>query len=156
MPFSLRKLTKLQFIAFCLLALLGLSAFAFSWSDWLSKTPGRPAAAVAAVQTGPPEVYSGLLVQELLTLRPTGFDPAEITIPSGNFLLAVDNLSGIATINLALAEEKKDKLKDIKIESKNRDWREVINLKTGVYLLSETSNPRWTCRITVTDKVRAK
>ncbi len=150
MPFSLRKLTKLQFIAFCLMALLGLSAFAFSWSDWLSK----PAATITAVQTGPPEVYSGLLVQELLTLRSTGFDPAEITIPSGNFLLSVDNLSGLATVNLALAEEKKDKLKDIKIESKNRDWREVINLKTGVYLLSEANNPKWTCRITVTDKVR--
>ena len=156
MPFSLRKLTKLQFIAFGVLALLGLSAFAFSWRDWFVKSSSKPAAAVTAVQTGPPEVYSGLLVQELLTLRSTGFDPSEITIPSGNFILSVDNLSGIATINLALAEEKKDKFKDIKIESKNRDWREVINLKTGVYILSEASNPRWTCRITVTDKVRAK
>ena len=115
MPFSFRKLTKLQFIAFGLIALLGLSAGAFSWSDWVSKTPGKPAVAGAAAQTGPPEVYSGLLVQELLTLRPTGFDPAEITIPGGNFLLSVDNLSGVATINLALAEEKKDKLKDIKM-----------------------------------------
>ena len=157
MPFSLRKLTKLQFIAFGLMALVGLSTFAFSWRDWVSKSTSKAAVvAVAAVQTGPPEVYSGLLVQELLTLRPTGFDPAEITIPSGNFIFSIDNLSGLDTVNLTLAEEKKNKLKDIKIESKNRDWREVINLKTGVYILSETSNPSWTCRITVTDKVRAK
>jgi hypothetical protein len=156
MPFSIRKLTSLQFVAFCLMALLGLSAFAFSWSDWFAKSKSDSAVSLTAVQAGPPEVYSGLLIQELLTLRATGFDPAEITIPSGNFLLSVDNLSGISTINLALAEEKKNKLKDIKIEGKNRDWREVINLKTGVYILSETNNPKWTCRITVTDKVRAK
>ena len=115
MPFSIRKLTKLQFVAFCLMALLGLSAFAFSWSDWFAKSTNKSAAvAVAAIQVGPPEVYSGLLVQELLTLRPTGFDPAEITIPSGNFIFSIDNLSGLATVNLTLVEEKKNKLKDLK------------------------------------------
>lgn len=154
MPFSIRKLTSLQFVAFGLMALLGLSAFAFSWSDWLAKSV--PAVAVTAVQSGPPEVITGPLIQELITLRPTGFDPAEITIPSGNFLLAIDNLSDVPNITLTLVEEKKNKLKDIKFESRNRDWREPINLKTGVYILSEISNPSWTCRITVTDKVRGK
>lgn len=156
MPFSIRKLTKLQFIAFCLMALLGLSAFAFSWSDWFAKSTSKPANALAAVQTGPPEVITGPLIQELITLRPTGFDPAELTIPSGTFLLAIDNLSDIPNITLTLVEDKKNKIKDIKFESRNRDWREPINLKTGVYILSEISNPSWTCRITVTDKVRGK
>jgi hypothetical protein len=156
MPFSMRKLTKLQFVAFGLMALLGLSAFAFSWSDWFRKSNSNSAVTLTAVQAGPPEVITGPLFQELLTLRPTGFDPAEITIPTGTFLLAIDNLSDNPNITLALVEEKKNKLKDIKFESRNRDWREPINLKPGVYILSEISNPRWTCHITVNDKVRGK
>ena len=154
MPFSLRKLSKLNLLALCIVALLGIATFGFSFRDWFRAakvvTPSQQSKLAAATDVPVP------IVQELLTLRQTGFDPAEITIPSGNFMLAVDNLSWLATVNLSLAEEKKNKLKDIKIESRNRDWREEIDLKTGVYILSETSNPRWTCRITVTDKVRGK
>ena len=150
MPFSLRKLTKLNLIALCVVALIGIVTFGFGFRDWFNRTAPTAQVKGAAADVSVP------LVQELLTLRPTGFDPAELTIPSGNFQLAVDNLTGLSSISLTLTEERKDKLKDIKIDSKNRDWREEINLKTGVYILSEASNPKWTCRITVTDKVRGK
>ena len=154
MPFSLRKLSKLNLLALCIVALLGIATFGFSFRDWFRAakvvTPSQQSKLAAATDVPVP------LVQELLTLRPTGFDPADLTIPSGNFQLSVDNLTGIPALNLALAEEKKNKLKDIRIDSHNRDWREEFDLKTGVYILSETSNPRWTCRITVTDKVRGK
>ena len=155
MPFSLRKLSKLNLLALCIVALLGIATFGFGFRDWFSRPAPAALTPIAQVKGAAAEI-SVPIVQELLTLRPTGFDPAELTIPSGNFQLSVDNLTGISTINLALAEEKKNKLKDIKIESRNRDWREEFDLKTGVYILSETSNPRWTCRITVTDKVRGK
>lgn len=154
MPFSLRKLSKLNLIALCVVAMIGIATFGFGFRDWFRAATviaPPPQSKLAAATDGPVPI-----VQELLTLRPTGFDPAEIIIPSGNFQLSVDNLTGISSISLTLTEERKDKLKDIKIDSKNRDWREEINLKTGVYILSEASNPRWTCRITVTDKVRGK
>ena len=69
---------------------------------------------------------------------------------------ALDNLTDIPKLQLTLIEDKKDKLKDIKVESRNRDWREEIDLKPGIYLLSEISHPGWVCRITVTDRVRGK
>ena len=154
MPFSLRKLSKLNLLALCIVALLGIATFGFSFRDWFRAakvvTPSQQSKLAAATDVPVP------IVQELLTLGPTGFDPAALTIPTGNFLLSIDNLTRLPDINIALVEEKKNKLKDIKIESHNRDWREEIDLKPGVYILSEVSNPKWTCRLSVTDKVRGK
>lgn len=111
-------------------------------------------ASSSAAQT--PAQTDRLVVQELLTLRRSGFDPAELTIPSGNFMLAVDNLTDIPDIALTLSVEKKNKIKEVSFTSRNRDWRGEIDLQPGVYVLSEASHPEWTCRITVTDKVRGR
>lgn len=97
-----------------------------------------------------------VVVQELLTLRRSGFDPSELVIPSGNFMLAVDNLTGIPDIALTLVEDKKSKIKDLGFTEMKRDWREELEMKPGVYILSEVSHPEWICRITVTDKIRDK
>lgn len=97
-----------------------------------------------------------VVVQELLTLRRSGFDPSELVIPSGNFMLAVDNLTGIPDIALTLVEDKKSKIKDLGFTEMKRDWREELEMKPGVYILSEVSHPKWICRITVTDKIRDK
>ncbi|QQS46794.1 MAG: hypothetical protein IPM66_23385 [Acidobacteriota bacterium] len=79
-----------------------------------------------------------------------------MVIPSGNFMLAVDNLTGIPDIALTLVEDKKSKVKDLGFTEMKRDWREELEMKPGVYILSEVSHPEWICRITVTDKVRDK
>ena len=155
MPGSLRHLKKSSFLALCFVSLVGIVGFGSVYQHWFRATkamtlPGQQRQSEASVTP------DRLIVQELLTLRRTGFDPPALTIPSGNFLLAVDNLSDFAKAQLTLVEERKDKLKDIKFESHNRDWREEIDLKPGVYLLSEISHPEWVCRITVTDKVRGK
>ena len=109
MPFSLRKLSKLNLIALLVVAMIGMATFGFGFRDWFS----RPTPTTITQQLKPEATadVSVPLVQELLTLRPTGFDPAELTIPSGNFQLAVDNLTGISSISLTLTEERKDKLK---------------------------------------------
>jgi hypothetical protein len=146
---------KSSLLALCFVAIVGLAGFAAGYQHWFraTKALSRPQPARQAEAAVTPD---RLVVQELITLRRTGFDPAQLTIPTGNFLLAIDNLSGFAKAQLTLVEERKDKLKDIKFESRNRDWREEIDLKPGVYLLSEISHPEWVCRITVTDKVRGK
>lgn len=146
------RLRYLKILFFLAIAVTGVIGFIWGFPGQLAE--GRssvPDIAGMSVNTDKPDRQ---IIRELLTLHPFGFDPAELTIPSGNFLLAVDNLSGQPVINLTLVEEKKSKLRDIKIESKNRDWREELDLKPGIYILSEASNPRWTCRITVTDARR--
>ena len=154
MPLTFRKSAGFQALALFLLVLVGFTVLAATKRNWFAApttaTGQRQSATTEAAAAKPDRS----VVQELLTLRPSGFDPAEITIPNGNFMLAIDNLTYLPDLNLTLAEDKKGKLKEIKIESKNRDWREEIDLKPGVYTLSEANHPRWTCRITVTDQVR--
>ncbi|MBL8208016.1 MAG: hypothetical protein JNM09_27530 [Blastocatellia bacterium] len=155
MSFSLQRFIQPKTITFCCALLVGGTGIGAVYQHWSSANDLK-SSPLQQKQTEAVDQPDRLIVQELLTLRRSGFDPAELTIPSGNFLLAVDNLSGFAKAQLTLVEERKDKLKDIKFESRNRDWREEIDLKPGVYLLSELSHPEWVCRITVTDKVRGK
>lgn len=136
-------------LSFSLALLAGIAAYA------------SRAYSVALTQSNIPTAQSvekpdRAVVQELLTLRRSGFDPSELVIPSGNFMLAVDNLTGIPDIALTLAEDKKSKIKDLGFTEMKRDWREELEMKPGVYILSEVSHPEWICRITVTDKVRDK
>ncbi len=151
MSISLRRSYRLWLVVIVIAVIAGT----ISARSWLAKPPVA-ALAKTMQQDKPPDVIKGALVQELVTLRHTGFDPKELTIPTGQFLLSVDNLTGLSEVNLTLDEEKKNRLKTTKIESRFREWREVIDLKPGVYVLSVTTHPQWVCRITVTDKERGK
>lgn len=155
MSFSLHRFIQSKTITLCCAFIVGGTSIGAGYQHWFGAT-NLMSSSLQQKQTEAVDQPDRLIVQELLTLRRSGFDPAELTIPSGNFLLAVDNLTDIPNIQLTLVEDKKNKLKDIKFESRNRDWREEIDLKPGVYLLSEISHPEWVCRITVTDKVRGK
>ena len=87
--------------------------------------------------------------RELVTIRPTGFDPTEIRRVSGPFLLAIDNRSGSNTVTLRLSRERGDKLQDVPLTRGHLKWRERINLTTGEYSLTEENHPDWSCRITI-------
>lgn len=154
MPFSFRRLTKLNALALCFIAIPAIAVLGFGMNNWFKIGSPVRATYLGIKPAAAADQTARRVVQELLTLRRSGFDPAELTIPSGNFLLAIDNLSGVPDVQLTLAEEKKNKLKDIKFASRNRDGREEIDLKTGVYILSAPLHPAWTCRITVTDQTR--
>ena len=152
MPFSIRKLTKLQFVAFCLMALLGFSTFAFSWSDWVTKFTGKPAAAVTLPQSKgafePPYILQ-------VMLRPEGFEPNVITIPKGKFKLILSNRSGVPDpgIQLSKASGNKEKLKDIPIEEKKSSrWNGLLDLTPGDYVITATANPNWMCKLTIDNK----
>jgi hypothetical protein len=83
----------------------------------------------------------------LLTLRPTGFDPSEITQTTGAFLLAVDNKSGLERITLRVTRE--DGTRVTSMTSRNK-LREKIDLAPGRYVITETDHENWTCRLTIT------
>lgn len=90
------------------------------------------------------------LVAELVTIRPTGFDPLRVSRPKGPFLLAVENRSGLEEISLQLSREtgSKEKLHEVKVNRKVLDWRGVVDLPPGSYILTETKQG-WTFRLTV-------
>ncbi|HEY3028105.1 MAG TPA: hypothetical protein VGJ55_18300 [Pyrinomonadaceae bacterium] len=85
---------------------------------------------------------------ELVTLLPTGFEPAEITRPAGPFLLGVNNRTGLQELSLQVVDETGITVvarRMIKVKT----WRKVINLLPGHYVLRETGHPEWLCRITI-------
>lgn len=87
---------------------------------------------------------------ERITIRPTGFDPTEITRAQGRFMLAVDNQSGLDTLTLRLAREGGNRVREMRLSPEQSNWREKVNLPPGNYLLTEASHANWLCRITIT------
>ena len=89
---------------------------------------------------------------EVVTIQPTGFEPREITRPKGLFLLAVENRSGLRTIQLRLDREAGNRLRDLHIPGNRHDWKDGLDLPPGRYVLSEAYHPDWSCVLTITAK----
>lgn len=86
----------------------------------------------------------------LLTIRPTGFEPAEATLPAGKYLLVVQNRSGLKELTLRLDAASKGRLLEVNTPKGKLDWRRKLNLAPGNYTLTEANNPEWVCRVTIT------
>ncbi len=113
---------------------------------WRNKPSAAAQQTPAAASTAEP------LGHLLITIRPTGFDPEEIVQAKGEFLLAVDNRSGLETVDLQLEAEHGNRLHFKRVPREKLDWREIVYLNPGTYLLKETHHPDWVCRIRITDK----
>jgi hypothetical protein len=90
---------------------------------------------------------------ELITITPHGFEPREITRPSGKFLLMIDNRSGQALMSPKLgidAPLNAVSILNLTVPREQPNWSDVVDLPPGRYLLAEPDHPSWTCRITIT------
>jgi hypothetical protein len=86
----------------------------------------------------------------LITIRPEKFEPAEITRQvSGQFLLAIENRSGIEDLDLKLSKQGGEVVREIHFSSRLLDWRGVVDLAPGQYVITEAKHSAWGCRITV-------
>jgi hypothetical protein len=144
-----------------LMALIILSTLAVSARAWL-----RPAATVvepavsplkATSPAQPPPAPQGnskhqALEAEIVTLRPFGFEPAEIARPKGRFILMVDNRSGLGDMDLQLNRETGNHLHAVKVSKEQLDWNDEFDLSPGRYVLTEAGHPEWSCWITITAK----
>jgi hypothetical protein len=90
--------------------------------------------------------------QLLITIRPGGFDPQEIVHAKGKLLLSVDNRSGLQAVELRLDAERGSRLQAKRVPREELDWRELVDLNPGTYLLTEAAHPEWVCRIVVTSR----
>jgi hypothetical protein len=93
---------------------------------------------------------SDRLEAELVTIKPSGFEPAEITRPQGSVLLAIYNRSGLEEVNLRLEVESGPRLREVRVPRKRLDFKEIVDLHPGRYRLTELNHPEWNCTITVT------
>lgn len=89
---------------------------------------------------------------EVITIRPRGFDPPEIVRTHGRFTLMVENRSGVEEVSLRLDREAGSRLHNVRVERKQLDWRQGVDLPPGTYILTEENHPEWVCRITITPR----
>jgi hypothetical protein len=101
--------------------------------------------------TASPQVASDSvpLQAELVTLRPTGFEPAQIKPAKGRFLLVVNNHSELPGVELRLQRDTGSRLRAVRVTQEQLHWSDVMNLPPGRYVLTEANHPDWVCRIIV-------
>jgi hypothetical protein len=83
------------------------------------------------------------------TIREEGFDPPEMTLSAGRYLLVVNNRSESKSISLRL-DSGSQRIMEGRMASGKLKWRSDVQLFPGEYLLSEANHPRWRVRILVT------
>lgn len=86
---------------------------------------------------------------ELITLRPAGFEPAEITRPNGPFVLFIDDRSGRDNSSLLLQRSNGGQLRAIGLERRKSEWNDVVDLTPGTYILRDANNSELRCQITI-------
>ena len=87
---------------------------------------------------------------ELITITPTGFEPAELTRPKGKFLLAIDNRSGLDEVDFYFERETGGRV-NVPLSRRGKlAWREIVDLPPGTYILRATNDQSWRCRLTIT------
>ena len=127
----------------------------------LISSPGRSLfAAIAILAIGALVVTLGTLRRtstgdsepteiELITLRPAGFEPAEITRPKGPVVLFIDDRSGRENSSLLLQRSNGGQLRAIGLQRKKTEWNDVVDLTPGTYILQDANNSELRCQITI-------
>jgi len=123
------------------IALIILTVLAVNARSWFTKAPNQKAQAKS-------------MQVELFTLHRYGFEPPEITRPKGQFIIAVNNHSGIEEVTLQLhrvtEKDKLEKIAEKQVPSKQLYWMQQIDLLPGRYALVEASHEKWVSFITIT------
>lgn len=86
---------------------------------------------------------------ELITLRSSGFEPAELARSKGPFVLFVDDRSGRDGSSLTLQRVRGEHLRDVNTSRMKSEWHGVINLPPGDYVLTDTASPERNCQIRI-------
>jgi hypothetical protein len=86
---------------------------------------------------------------ELVTLKPAGFEPAEITRSKGPFVLFVDDRSGKDNSSLELNRMNGQRVRAVGLTRGKSEWNDVVDLAPGTYVLQDASNAELRCQITI-------
>lgn len=114
-----------------------------------------PVITYAALQSGaagnsqPTTGPTRSLEVELITLRPAGFEPSEITRPKDSFVLFIDDRSGKENSSLTLQRVNGERLRAVNLNRKKTEWNGVLDLPPGTYVLQDANNSELRCQITV-------
>jgi hypothetical protein len=80
-----------------------------------------------------------------------GFEPAELTIPAGRYLVAVDNTLDLNEMDLDIDRVNGPRVKNGRTRKGQLKFRDFVDFAPGQYVLSEKKHPGMISRITVID-----
>jgi hypothetical protein len=130
-------------------ALLALAVSARAWLSPAAPTAARPATR-RALPAAPAREAKELLPSEQVTITPRGFEPSELTRPSGRFFLSVENRSRRRGLTLVLDPEHGNRVREYTEPEGELDWTDELQLTPGRYTLTTRERPDWVCQIIVT------
>jgi hypothetical protein len=138
-----------------LLAALGLSVGAFGLvrgrNARVPLQSTEPTSLATSTTTSAQAIsMTNMVSVEHVTLRQSGFEPAEFTRPAGRFLLAIDNRAERGAMTFRLLRESGTLARDLPSKHDRFRLRQTVDLPAGRYLLTVTNHPEWVCRITIT------
>lgn len=120
---------------------------------------GRSADVDSVAYAIPPVLVPSLLDQSqeagpevklvLLALRPEGFESNEMQLNPGEYLFIVGNRTGLREVTMRLERQGSDRIAEVTVGGRPRDWRKRLRLTSGTYVLTANDKPDWTCRIVV-------
>ena len=145
MPFSLRKLTRLQFVACLFLLLSSFTALAVHRSY---RARASTVTTPVVQQKEPKKIVTGVSVN----LTRFGFEPSTLSFPKGEYFFSVRNLTERTDIVLVFGKDKDKKAQEEPYKNGSRGWDRILKLTPGDYVVTEKSNPNWELKINVTDK----
>lgn len=146
-------LSKIKFLV--ILALIVASSVVTTRA-WLTSKAGQAAEAALPLQQQiathrePSRPAARGIETVLVTITPTGFEPAEITRPAGKIILEVDNRSGLEEAELLLDRIGGAREHAVRVRHTALDWSARLDVRPGSYILTEANHPDWSCRIKVT------
>lgn len=137
---------KGRFITTAVLICVSIVALALSNRSWIAS----PAEAFRA-KTSVPQTQERVEA-EIVTLRPWGFEPKEITRPKGKFLLAINNQSQKAEqLTFSFTEDRGKKLKEVKLDVRGKHRaNNLYDLNPGRYQLAVDGHPEWILSFNIT------
>ncbi len=118
-----------------------------------AKSAERPITKVTASNLAFPLIQGNQqprIEAEIITIRPTGFEPTAITRPKGPFILEVEDRTGLTEVDVQLTVERGDRVFRVRAPRERSDWNRMVDLPPGRYVLSVVGHADWTCTITVT------
>ena len=147
--------TKAQF-AITLVALFVVVGVAAGTGLWRSRAANRALTSAASTLAASalhamPQTQLPLEV-EVITVRPTGFEPTQIVRPPGPYILLIENRSGVDTINLRMTlagvpPAPPVTVFQVQLPRGQLDWTTLMVGNAGQYTLAEDSHPSWNCTV---------
>lgn len=81
-----------------------------------------------------------------------GIEPAELTLPAGRYLVAIDNDSGFNAVDIKIDKEGGPRVGSAQLPSGRRKSKGYVDFTPGRFVFTDSGDANRVCRLTITDQ----